>query len=79
MIATVSAGVKPELFLRGEGGGFLQICVRKPKHIPYKCAHLHVSILLINPSDRGYCRPKCIVLSGFFFRDPKFLCPVTTV
>lgn len=59
MIATVSAGVKPELFLRGKEGIFTNTCKKT------KRAHLYVSIPLINPGDRSYCGTKYTVLISF--------------
>lgn len=78
MMATVSAGVNPELFLGETGRSFTNTCTKSQAY-PIVYARLHVSILLISPGDRGYCGPKRIALSGFLLRELAFLCPVIKV
>lgn len=70
MIATVSAGVKPELFL-GTKIIFYKHFNEKPfEHTQIKCrTYLHVNLPLTSPRDRLNVTPKSREVSEFLLEN----------
>lgn len=71
MMATVSAGVKPELFLGTKKKCFTNTFIKSLFNIPQvkRSTHLHVNVPLTNPGDRSNSTPKCIEVSRFLYRE----------